>query len=133
MAVQRSLRSDIVMAFDDCTAWPATAGQARDSMERSMLWARRSHTHYYQTRAGEAEPPGNLFGIVQGGRYAPLRQASLQALVEMDFPGYAIGGLAVGEPEEVRLAVMEAVLPLAPANRPRYLMGVGRPEDLIAS
>jgi queuine tRNA-ribosyltransferase len=129
MDVQRALRSDIVMAFDDCTAWPATEAQARESMERSMRWAARCHRHYY----GGAHTPGNLFGIVQGGMYPALRRASLEALLEIGFPGYAIGGLAVGEPEEVRLAVIEAVEPHVPADRPRYLMGVGRPEDLIAS
>ena len=131
MDVQRALRSDIAMCFDDCTPWPATEAQARDSMERSMRWAARSHAHYYRDEAGG--PPGNLFGIIQGGMHAPLRQASLQALLEVGFPGYAIGGLAVGEPEEVRLGVIEAVEPFIPRDRPRYLMGVGRPEDLIAA
>jgi queuine tRNA-ribosyltransferase len=129
MDVQRALGSDIAMCFDDCTPWPATEAQARDSMERSMRWAARSHAHYY--RDDPAPPRGNLFGIVQGGTYAPLRQASVEALVRIGFPGYAVGGLAVGEPEEVRLAVLETVDPLLPRDRPRYLMGVGRPEDLI--
>jgi len=129
MDVQRALGSDIAMCFDDCTPWPATEAQARDSMERSMRWAARSHAHYY--REDPAPPRGNLFGIVQGGTYAPLRQASVEALVRIGFPGYAVGGLAVGEPEEVRLAVLEGVEPLLPRDRPRYLMGVGRPEDLI--
>jgi queuine tRNA-ribosyltransferase len=129
MDVQRALASDIAMCFDDCTPWPATEAQARDSMERSMRWAARSHAHYY--REDPAPPRGNLFGIIQGGTYAPLRQASLEALVHIGFPGYAVGGLAVGEPEEVRLAVLEGVAPLIPPDRPRYLMGVGRPEDLI--
>ena len=129
MDVQRALGSDIAMCFDDCTAWPATEQQARESMERSMRWAGRSKAHYY--RDGQA--PGELFGIIQGGMYLPLRQASLEALVGIGFPGLAIGGLAVGEPEEVRLAVLEGIAPLIPADRPRYLMGVGRPEDLLAS
>jgi queuine tRNA-ribosyltransferase len=133
MDVQRSLRSDIAMAFDDCTAWPATEANARESMERSMRWAARCHAHYYREDAAGAGPPGNLFGIIQGGMYPQLRQASLEALLQIGFPGYAIGGLAVGEPEDVRLAVIEAVEPRIPADRPRYLMGVGRPEDLIAS
>ena len=131
MDVQRSLGSDIAMAFDDCTPWPATEAQARESMERSMRWAVRGHSHYY--RDDPAPPRGNLFGIIQGGMYPQLRQASLQALLEIGFPGYAIGGLAVGEPEEVRLAVIEAVEPHIPVDKPRYLMGVGRPEDLIAA
>jgi queuine tRNA-ribosyltransferase len=131
MDVQRALASDIAMCFDDCTPWPATEQQARDSMERSMRWAARSHVHYYRT---DPEPPrGNLFGIIQGGCYAPLRQASLEALTKIGFPGYAIGGLAVGEPEDVRLAVLEGIEPYIPRDRPRYLMGVGRPEDLIAA
>jgi queuine tRNA-ribosyltransferase len=131
MDVQRALRSDIAMCFDDCTPWPATEQQARESMERSMRWAARSHRHYY--REEEGGPPGNLFGIIQGGMYPALRQASLEALLTIGFPGYAVGGLAVGEPEEVRLGVLEAIEPLIPKDRPRYLMGVGRPEDLIAS
>jgi queuine tRNA-ribosyltransferase len=131
MDVQRSLASDIAMAFDDCTAWPATETNARESMERSMRWAARCHSHYYSDERGP--PPGNLFGIIQGGMYPQLRQESLAALLDIGFPGYAIGGLAVGEPEDVRLAVIEAVEPQLPADRPRYLMGVGRPEDLIAS
>jgi queuine tRNA-ribosyltransferase len=129
MDVQRALGSDIAMCFDDCTPWPATEQQARESMERSMRWAARSHAHYYRD---VPEPPrGNLFGIIQGGMHAPLRQASVDALTAIGFPGYAVGGLAVGEPEEVRLAVLEGVEPLIPRDRPRYLMGVGRPEDLI--
>jgi queuine tRNA-ribosyltransferase len=131
MDVQRSLGSDIAMCFDDCTPWPATEQQARESMERSMRWAARSHAHYY--REDPAPPRGNLFGIIQGGTHAPLRQASLEALTRIGFPGYAIGGLAVGEPEEVRLEVLEGIEPLIPRDRPRYLMGVGRPEDLIAA
>jgi queuine tRNA-ribosyltransferase len=131
MDVQRALASDIAMCFDDCTPWPATETQARESMERSMRWAARSHRHYYRE---DPEPPrGNLFGIIQGGMHAPLRVASLDALTQIGFPGYAIGGLAVGEPEEVRLSVLEGIEPLIPRDRPRYLMGVGRPEDLIAA
>jgi queuine tRNA-ribosyltransferase len=128
MDVQRVLGSDIAMCFDDCTPWPATEEQTRDSMERSMRWAARSHRHYYAS-----EPPGNLFGIIQGGVHGALRIASLEALVNIGFPGYAIGGLAVGEPEELRLAVLEGLGPHLPRDRPRYLMGVGRPEDLIAA
>ncbi|MFM1886944.1 MAG: queuine tRNA-ribosyltransferase [Pseudomonadota bacterium] len=131
MDVQRSLGSDIAMAFDDCTPWPATEQQARDSMERSMRWAQRGHRHYY--REDPAPPRGELFGIIQGGMYPALRVASLEALLRIGFPGYAIGGLAVGEPEEVRLGVIEGIEPHIPADRPRYLMGVGRPEDLIQS
>jgi queuine tRNA-ribosyltransferase len=128
MDVQRALCSDIAMAFDDCTAYPASHAAARDSMERSMRWARRSHAHYYRDA-----PPGQLFGIVQGGMYPDLRAASLASLLELDWPGLAIGGLAVGEPEEERLRVLEATLPLMPADRPRYLMGVGYPQDIVAA
>jgi queuine tRNA-ribosyltransferase len=128
MDMQRTLRSDIAMAFDDCTPYPATEQQARESMERSMRWARRSHAHYYR----EA-PPGGLFGIVQGGMYSALRRASLEMLLELDWPGFAIGGLAVGEPEAERLQVLENIVPHMPATRPRYLMGVGFPEDIVAA
>ena len=128
MDVQRALGSDIAMAFDDCTAYPATERQARESMERSMRWAARGHEHYYRD-----EPPGDLFGIVQGGVHASLRSASLEALLRRDWAGLAVGGLAVGEPEEERVRVLEHTLPLMPADRPRYLMGVGYPHDIIAA
>jgi queuine tRNA-ribosyltransferase len=128
MDVQRALCSDIAMAFDDCTGFPATLEQARESMERSMRWAERSFTHYY---AGAA--PGNLFGIVQGGMHEQLRLDSLAALLRRDWPGLAIGGLAVGEPEAQRLRMLECTLPRMPADRPRYLMGVGYPQDIVAA
>lgn len=128
MEVQLSLRSDIAMALDDCTPYPATEVQARESMERSMRWAARSHARYYRQ-----DPPGGLFGIVQGGMHGPLRLGSLEALMQLDWPGFAIGGLAVGEPEEDRLRILETLVPRIPADRPRYLMGVGRPEDMVAA
>jgi len=131
MRVQQQLGSDIVMMFDDCTAWPATPEQARESMERSMRWARRCREFFL--RESERPPQGNLFGIVQGGMYADLRLASLEALLELDLPGLAVGGLAVGEPEPERLRVLEELMPHMPQDRPRYLMGVGRPEDIIAA
>jgi queuine tRNA-ribosyltransferase len=131
MDMQLALRSDIAMALDDCTEHPATEAQARISMERSMRWAARSHARYY--RAGNGEAPGGLFGIVQGGMHLPLRRASLEALLQLQWPGYAIGGLAVGESEEERLGVLESLVPHMPADRPRYLMGVGRPEDIVAA
>ncbi len=96
-------------------------------MRRSMRWAQRCQSHYY--RAGAA--PGNLFGIVQGGMYADLRAESLAELTKLDLPGLAIGGLAVGEPEEQRLQVLDTLLPAMPADRPRYLMGVGFPQDIV--
>ncbi len=127
MDVQRALRSDIVMAFDDCTPWPATHEQAEASMRRSMRWAARCKSHYY----GQEDPPGNLFGIVQGGMYPDLRIQSLDELTALDLPGLAIGGLAVGEPEADRLRVLDDLLPRMPADRPRYLMGVGFPRDIV--
>ena len=141
MDVQLKLRSDIAMALDDCTPYPATEQEARESMERSMRWAARSYAHYYRENPdlGPADhvptdvPPGGLFGIVQGGMHTTLRLASLESLTKLDFPGFAVGGLAVGEPEEERLRVLETVVPHMPTDRPRYLMGVGRPEDIVAA
>jgi queuine tRNA-ribosyltransferase len=129
MEVQRLLGSDIAMAFDDCTSYPVSEDQARDSMRRSMRWALRSYDHYYRDGAA----PGNLFAIVQGGMYEPLRRESIERLGQRDFPGYALGGLAVGESEEERLRVLQAVVPLLPEGRPRYLMGVGYPQDIVAA
>jgi queuine tRNA-ribosyltransferase len=132
MNVQLKLRSDIAMALDDCTPYPATEAEARASMERSMRWAERSFAHYYRVEEGAAsEPPGGLFGIVQGGMHTNLRLASLETLLKLDFPGLAVGGLAVGETEEERLRVLETVVPQMPKDRPRYLMGVGKPEDIV--
>jgi queuine tRNA-ribosyltransferase len=132
MEVQLALRSDIAMAFDDCTAWPATHAEAEASMQRSMRWAVRCRDRYYRD-AGGTPTPGDLFGIVQGGMYADLRRASLESLLQLDLPGLAVGGLAVGEPESERLRVLEETVPLMPVDRPRYLMGVGRPEDIVAA
>lgn len=134
MDVQLKLRSDVAMALDDCTPYPATEAQARESMERSMRWAARSSAHYYRDElAGTREAPGGLFGIVQGGMHGNLRLASLESLLKLDLPGLAVGGLAVGEPEEERLRILETTVPHMPADRPRYLMGVGRPEDIVAA
>jgi queuine tRNA-ribosyltransferase len=136
MDIQRALASDIAMAFDDCTAYPATEQQARESMQRSMRWALRSHDHYYRDTAGAGAgggPPGHLFGIVQGGMFEHLRLESLEALSQREFAGYAIGGLAVGEPEAERLQVLDVVTPRLPQLRPRYLMGVGYPHDIVAA
>lgn len=126
MQVQRDLASDIAMVFDECTPYPATEAAARESMELSLRWAKRSHAAYH---AGS--PPGTLFGIVQGGLFEALRAASLAGLQEIGFAGYALGGLAVGEPEQERLRVLEQTVPHMPAASPRYLMGVGRPVDII--
>ncbi len=124
MAVQRALGSDIVMIFDECTPYPATESEARQSMELSLRWAERS-------RKAHGDNPSALFGIVQGGVYPELRTASLDGLAGIGFDGYAIGGLAVGEPEHERNAMLEHLDPRMPADRPRYLMGVGRPQDLV--
>jgi queuine tRNA-ribosyltransferase len=136
MDVQLALGSDIAMALDDCTPYPATERQVRESMERSMRWEFRSHDHYYgrgREALGLAAPPGELFAIVQGGMHVDLRLASLNELSKLPWKGFAVGGLAVGEPEEERLRVLEGLLPHLPADKPRYLMGVGRPRDIIAA
>ena len=125
MAVQRALGSDVVMIFDECTPYPAGERQARESMELSLRWAERSK------RAHEGNASA-LFGIVQGGMYEDLRLASAAGLVDIGFDGYAIGGLSVGEPHDERDRVLDFTVPALPADRPRYLMGVGRPEDIVA-
>ena len=124
MRIQRALNSDVVMVFDECTPYPATEKQAQKSMELSMRWAERSK------RAHEGNANA-LFGIVQGSTYEPLRDFSLQHLKKIEFDGYAIGGLAVGEPAADRSRIMNHLLPQMPADKPRYLMGMGTPEDLI--
>jgi queuine tRNA-ribosyltransferase len=124
MRIQKVLNSDIVMIFDECTPYPATWTQARDSMELSLRWAARS-------KAAHAGNPNALFGIVQGGMYEDLRDHSLQGLMEIGFDGYALGGLSVGEPKEDMLRILNHTVPQMPADRPRYLMGVGTPEDLV--
>ena len=129
MAVQAALGSDIQMIFDECTAWPATETEARLSMERSLRWAARSREAFLQLNG---EGGGSVaFGIVQGGMYENLRLASLEGLLALDFPGLALGGLSVGEPPEDRERVLAATVPMMPAGRPRYLMGVGTPSDII--
>jgi queuine tRNA-ribosyltransferase len=124
MRIQKVLDSDIVMIFDECTPYPATEEVARTSMELSLRWARRSRDAHEGNDAA-------LFGIVQGGVHADLRTRSLDGLQAIGFDGYAIGGLAVGEPEHERNAMLEHLHPQLPADHPRYLMGVGRPEDLV--
>ena len=124
MRVQKALNSDVVMVFDECTPYPATEKQARKSMELSMRWAERSK------RAHEGNANA-LFGIVQGSVFENLRDFSLKELQHIRFDGYAIGGLAVGEPAADRTRIMNHVLPAMPAEKPRYLMGMGTPEDLI--
>lgn len=124
MQVQRELGSDIVMIFDECTPYPATHKEAQDSMALSLRWAKRSKD------AHEGNPSA-LFGIVQGGMYEELRKVSAHGLLDIGFDGYAIGGLSVGEPKDERDKVLECTLPELPADHPRYLMGVGKPEDIV--
>ena len=124
MRVQMDLGSDIVMIFDECTPYPATMMQAADSMRLSLRWAERS-------KKAHGDNPSALFGIVQGGMYEHLRIESLAGLVNIGFDGYAIGGLSVGEPKEEMLATLDFLAPQMPADKPRYLMGVGTPEDLV--
>jgi queuine tRNA-ribosyltransferase len=124
MQIQRDLGSDIVMIFDECTPYPATYDEARDSMELSLRWAKRS-------KAAHAGNPNALFGIVQGSVYEELRMASLDGLMEIGFDGYAVGGLSVGEPPEDRWRILDFLADKLPADRPRYLMGVGTPQDIV--
>jgi queuine tRNA-ribosyltransferase len=131
MQIQATLNSDIVMQFDECTPYDTkghitTEAEARFSMELSRRWALRCKAEF-----ARLENPNALFGIVQGGMFENLREESLQALVEMGFPGYAVGGVSVGEPKEEMLRIMAHTPHLLPANKPRYLMGVGTPEDLV--
>ena len=128
--VQHELNSDVAMIFDECTPYPASESEARDSMELSLRWSRRSRDRFDELKAAEPSRGEALFGIVQGGMYADLRQQSLEGLTGIGFDGYAIGGLAVGEPEAERLAVLDALMPGMPSDRPRYLMGVGTPVDI---
>lgn len=132
MQIQTTLNSDIVMQLDECTPYETkghvtTEAQARRSMEMSLRWAKRSRDEF--TRLGN---PNALFGIVQGGMFEHLREESAAALAEMDFPGYAVGGVSVGEPKEEMLRIMAHTPRLLPERKPRYLMGVGTPEDLVA-
>jgi queuine tRNA-ribosyltransferase len=124
MQVQRDLGSDIVMIFDECTPYPATREQVEASMQLSLRWAERSK------RAHEGNTSA-LFGIVQGGMYEDLREVSANGLTAIGYDGYAIGGLSVGEPEDERNRIIEQVVPLLPGSKPRYLMGVGKPEDIV--
>ena len=126
MRVQRELGADVVMVFDECTPYPATETEARSSMELSLRWARRS-------KLAHEGNPAALFGIVQGGMYTALRSESLAGLQAIGFDGYAIGGLSVGETKPEMLMVLDHLGPLLPADRPRYLMGVGTPADILAA
>src|SRR5271169_3822294 len=142
LEAQIGLGADIVMAFDECTEFPAERERTRQSMELTLRWARRSKDYFEQhqrevpwheekTLAAGSEQTQALFGIVQGGMYADLRRESAERTVEMDFPGYAIGGLSVGEPRGKTWEMVEAAIALLPAARPRYVMGVGTPEEIV--
>jgi queuine tRNA-ribosyltransferase len=124
MDVQRQLGSDIVMIFDECTPYPVSYEDSKKSMELSLRWAKRS-------LIAHGDSPSALFGIVQGSMFLDQRDQSLEALVDMGFDGYAIGGLSVGEPKDEMFKVMRHTAPLLPVNQPRYVMGVGKPEDLV--
>ncbi len=124
MQVQQALGSDIVMIFDECTPYPATETEAAESMRMSLRWAKRS-------KEAHGDSPSALFGIVQGGMYPHLRDESLAGLVETGFDGYAIGGLSVGEPKDEMISVLDHLAHRMPEDKPRYLMGVGKPEDIV--
>ena len=126
MRIQHVLNSDVVMIFDECTPYPATHDEAAKSMRLSLRWARRSRDEH--DRLGNTNA---LFGIVQGGMYEDLRDESLGGLADIDFDGFAIGGLSVGEPKDDMTRILAHTGPRLPAGKPRYLMGVGTPEDLV--
>lgn len=126
MEIQDDLGSDVVMIFDECTPYPATESEAEKSMRMSLRWAQRSRDHF-----DKLENKNNLFGIIQGGVYEHLRDISVKGLLDIGFDGYAVGGLAVGEPKEDMHRILEHTCPQIPEDKPRYLMGVGKPEDLI--
>jgi queuine tRNA-ribosyltransferase len=128
MQIQKVLNSDIAMIFDECTPYPATETQAAESMRLSLRWARRSKDEFERL-----QNPNALFAIVQGGMYEALRDESLAGLQEIGFHGYAVGGLSVGEPKEDMRRILNHIAPRLPVAQPRYLMGVGTPEDLVAS
>lgn len=123
--IQNALGSDIMMAFDECAPYPAEYSYVKRSLERTTRWAKRCK------RAHQNTENQSLFGIIQGGMYADLRKQSLEELIDLDFPGYAVGGLSVGEPKPLMYEVLEYTTPLMPKNKPRYLMGVGSPDCLI--
>ena len=135
MEIQIALGADIVMSFDECTEHPASRERVRESMDMTTRWARRSKEYFDQHKhevpwAEEREGQQSLFGIVQGGMFPDLRRESAERMLELDFPGYAIGGLSVGEPRELTREIIASTLPLLPADKPRYVMGVGYPEEI---
>ncbi|WP_286741032.1 MULTISPECIES: tRNA guanosine(34) transglycosylase Tgt [Acinetobacter] len=127
MEIQHTLNSDIVMIFDECTPYPATHEEAQKSLQLSLRWAERCKKHHHD----ELKNKNALFGIIQGGMYEDLRDESLKGLLEIDFDGYAIGGLSVGEPKEEMIKVLDYLPNKMPESKPRYLMGVGKPEDIV--
>jgi len=131
MEIQRLLGSNIVMAFDECTPYPATEKQTEESMLLSMRWAKRSYDAFHN--GSEHAEQNALFGIVQGGAFEKLRHHSIAALKDIDFNGYAIGGLAVGEGQGVMFEVLDYTVPVMPKDKPRYLMGVGKPDDIVGA
>lgn len=133
MQIQHALGSDIVMIFDECTPYPATVAQAQQSMELSLRWAERSKVEFDKLKADGSERNEALFGIVQGGMYPDLRQQSIEGLKNIGFDGYAIGGLSVGEPKDEMMHTLDNLAAHMPDDAPRYLMGVGTPEDLVES
>ncbi len=131
MEIEHTLGADIIMAFDECTPYPCTHEYAKQSHERTLRWAERCQKHLETLSGREERPEQALFGIVQGSVFPDLRKQSAKTLSAMDFPGYAIGGLSVGEPKPVMLDMLEEVLPHLPTEKPHYLMGIGYPEDLV--
>lgn len=142
ISAEIGLGADIIMAFDECTEFPADRKRTQDSMEMTLRWAKRSRDYWHahkeevpwfeeKTREHGSEQTQALFGIVQGGMYADLRRESAERTVELDFPGYAIGGLSVGEPREKTWEMVQAAIPVLPENKPRYVMGVGTPEEIV--
>ena len=127
MDIQHTLNSDIVMIFDECTPYPATHEEAQKSLQLSLRWAKRCKTQHHDVLKNR----NALFGIIQGGMYEDLREESLAGLKEIDFDGFAIGGLSVGEPKEEMIKVLDYLPVQMPADKPRYLMGVGKPEDIV--
>ncbi|MCX0338695.1 tRNA guanosine(34) transglycosylase Tgt [Acinetobacter radioresistens] len=127
MEIQKVLNSDIVMIFDECTPYPATHEEAQKSLQLSLRWAKRCKTHHHEV----LDNKNALFGIIQGGMYEDLRDESLEGLLEIGFDGYAIGGLSVGEPKEEMIKVLDYLPNKMPHDKPRYLMGVGKPEDIV--
>jgi len=127
MEIQKVLNSDIVMIFDECTPYPATHEEAQKSLQLSLRWAKRCKTHHHEV----LDNKNALFGIIQGGMYEDLRDESLEGLLEIGFDGYAIGGLSVGEPKEEMIKVLDYLPNRMPHDKPRYLMGVGKPEDIV--